>query len=77
MTHPNLELLESAAEKLRPLLPEVVFVGGRATGLLITDPGAGPVLHTIDFLRRIAEGRSLWTWFGSVDQFIHNRRIRK
>jgi hypothetical protein len=33
----NLDLLENAAEKQRPLLPEIVFVGGCATGLLI-DP---------------------------------------
>jgi len=38
MTSPNLELLEIAAERLRPLLPEIVFVGGCATGLLVTDP---------------------------------------
>jgi predicted nucleotidyltransferase len=44
----NLDLLESAAEKLRPLLPEIVFVGGCATGLLITDPGAAPVRQTYD-----------------------------
>ena len=48
MDFPNLDLLESAAEKLRPLLPEIVFVGGCATGLLITDPGAGPVRRTYD-----------------------------
>jgi hypothetical protein len=48
MDFPNLDLLESAAEKLRPLLPEIVFVGGCATGLLITDPGAAPVRQTYD-----------------------------
>jgi hypothetical protein len=48
MDFPNLDLLESAAEKLRPLLPEIVFVGGCATGLLISDPGAGPVRRTSD-----------------------------
>jgi hypothetical protein len=39
MSYPNLDLLERAAQRLRPLLPEIVFVGGCATGLLITDPG--------------------------------------
>ena len=34
--------------KLRPLLPEIVFVGGCATGLLVTDPGAAPVRATYD-----------------------------
>lgn len=46
MPNPNLELLELAAERLRQLLPEIVFVGGCATGLLIDDPGAAPVRGT-------------------------------
>lgn len=37
-----------AAARLRPLLPEVVFVGGCATALLVTDPGAAPVRNTFD-----------------------------
>jgi hypothetical protein len=48
MLNPNLELLQMAAERLRPLLPKVVFVGGCATGLLIDDPGAAPVRGTYD-----------------------------
>lgn len=48
MPHPNLELLKMTAEKLRPLLPDIVFVGGCATGLLVTDPGAAPVRATYD-----------------------------
>jgi hypothetical protein len=48
MSHPNLELLEVAADKLRPLLPEIVFVGGCATGLLITDSGAAALRRTYD-----------------------------
>ena len=48
MPHPNLELLEVAADRLRPLLPEIVFVGGCATGLLVTDPGSAPVRVTYD-----------------------------
>jgi hypothetical protein len=48
MPNPNLELLELAAERLRRLLPEIVFVGGCATGLLIDDPGAAPVRGTYD-----------------------------
>jgi hypothetical protein len=46
MSYPNLDLLENAAAKLRPLLPEIVFVGGCATGLLITDRGAAAVRCT-------------------------------
>ena len=38
MNDPNRQLLVSAAELLGPLLDELVFVGGCATGLLITDP---------------------------------------
>ncbi len=45
---PNRELLERAAELLRPLLDELVFVGGCATGLLISDPGSGGVRQTRD-----------------------------
>jgi hypothetical protein len=37
-----------AAERLRLLLPEIVFVGGCATGLLIDDPGAARVRGTYD-----------------------------
>lgn len=48
MQNPNRELLEIAAYRLRPLLPEIVFVGGCATGLLVTDPGAAPVRVTYD-----------------------------
>lgn len=36
------------AIQLGPLLPEVVFVGGCATSLLITDPGAAPTRKTYD-----------------------------
>ena len=48
MPHPNLELFEAAAARLRPLLSEIVFVGGCATDLLITDPAAAPVRVTYD-----------------------------
>lgn len=44
----NAELLEIAAFRLRPLLPEVVFVGGCATGLLVTDPAGAPIRRTYD-----------------------------
>jgi hypothetical protein len=45
---PNVGLLLSAIEKLVPLLDQIVFVGGCAVGLLITDPGAAPVRPTVD-----------------------------
>ena len=40
MANPNLELLTNAAKLLEPLLGELVFVGGCATALLITDKAA-------------------------------------
>jgi hypothetical protein len=48
MTRTQVELLEIAARMLEPLLPEIVFVGGCATALLITDPGAAPARVTYD-----------------------------
>jgi predicted nucleotidyltransferase len=45
---PNLDLLVAAATVLKPMLPELVFVGGCATGLLITDPAMSQVRATID-----------------------------
>jgi hypothetical protein len=46
--NPNLQLLERAVERLGPLTEELVFVGGCATGLLITDAAAPPVRPTQD-----------------------------
>lgn len=40
MANPNFQLLVDAAKLLRPVLGELVFVGGCATGLLITDKAA-------------------------------------
>lgn len=48
MADPNLDLLEDAATKLTPLLPEVVFIGGATLGLLVTDEGAAPIRGTIN-----------------------------
>lgn len=48
MANPNLALLDSAARLLRPLLDDLVFIGGCATGLLITDPAAASVRPTMD-----------------------------
>jgi predicted nucleotidyltransferase len=48
LQNPNAALLFSAVEKLVPLLDQIVFVGGCAAGLLLTDPGAPPVRPTID-----------------------------
>lgn len=48
MANPNLDLLRKAANLLRPLLDELVFVGGCTTGLLITDEAAADVRPTYD-----------------------------
>ena len=48
MKDPNLRLLEAAAKVMQPVLDELVFVGGCATGLLISDPGSGGVRPTLD-----------------------------
>jgi hypothetical protein len=48
MANPNLELLTDAAKLLAPLLGELVFVGGCATALLITDKAAADVRPTFD-----------------------------
>lgn len=45
---PNLELLTLVADALGELRNDLVFVGGCATGLLLTDPGAAPVRMTQD-----------------------------
>jgi hypothetical protein len=48
MNDPNLPVLEAAVRLLWPLLDELVFVGGCATGLLITDPAAEGIRPTKD-----------------------------
>jgi predicted nucleotidyltransferase len=45
---PNLAQLLAAAEKLKPLLDQIAFVGGCVAGILITDLGAAPVRATLD-----------------------------
>lgn len=47
-TNPNLDILLQAVNQLGPLVDEMVFLGGCATGLLLTDPGAPPIRATID-----------------------------
>lgn len=48
MSKHNLELLAEAAGLLKPLLGELVFVGGCTTALLITDKAAAEVRPTYD-----------------------------
>lgn len=46
--NPNLDILELAVEYLGSLADKMVFVGGCATGLLLTDAGAPPIRATQD-----------------------------
>lgn len=46
--NPNLEILEYAVARLGDLVDSMVFLGGCATGLLISDPAAPPVRVTRD-----------------------------
>jgi len=46
--NPNLDILIDAVEQLGELADEMVFVGGCATGLLITDKAAPPIRITKD-----------------------------
>ena len=48
MSKHNLDLLIEAARLLKPLLGELVFVGGSTTALLITDKAAAEVRPTYD-----------------------------
>lgn len=45
---PNIDKVELVASALGPLRERVVFVGGCAVGLLITDAAASPVRVTFD-----------------------------
>jgi predicted nucleotidyltransferase len=48
MPNPNLEQLIATAALLRPMLGDLVFVGGAVTSLLVTDEGAGLPRTTLD-----------------------------
>src|SRR5271167_4215823 len=48
MANPNFQLLVDAAKLLKPILGELVFVGGCTTALVITDKAAAEVRPTYD-----------------------------
>jgi hypothetical protein len=58
MADPNLDLLLAMARALGPLRDRLVFVGGCATGLLVTNPAAADVRATED-VDAIVEVRTL------------------
>lgn len=45
---PNRDRLTRTARRIRPILPELVFIGGQIAELLVTDPGAVRVRPTDD-----------------------------
>ena len=46
--NPNIQILETAVALLGTMAEKMAFVGGCATGLLLTDPAASPVRATLD-----------------------------
>jgi hypothetical protein len=66
MANPNLQLLLDAAKLLKPVLGELVFVGGCTTALLITDKAATDVRPTYD-VDAIAEITSYAGYTGPRD----------
>jgi hypothetical protein len=48
MPNSNLEQLIAVAHVLRPVLDDLVFLGGSVTGLLVTDEAAGDPRATRD-----------------------------
>ena len=67
--NPNLEIMEIAVARLGALADEMVFLGGCATGLLITDAVAPPIRATKD-VDAIAEVASL------IDYHRLSKRLR-
>jgi predicted nucleotidyltransferase len=70
MPDPNLLILEDAAEKLRPLLEEIVFVGGATLGIFLSDLEITPARATVD-VDVIAE---ITTY---IEYFDFSERLRK
>lgn len=56
------ELLDQVAQQLRPLLADLVFVGGSTVGLLITDPAAEQprITKDVDTAVRVASRPEFW-----------------
>ncbi len=79
MPSPNLQLLTDAALLLKPLLGELVFVGGCATALLITDSAAAEVRPTydVDAIADIASYPITWSSPGSWRNPASPRTIAK
>jgi hypothetical protein len=66
---PNLSKIELIAAALGPLCSELVFVGGCAVGLLITDAAAAPVRVTFD-VDLVARVSALAAYHGIEKKFV-------
>jgi hypothetical protein len=69
MSRTNLEHLIATADLLRPMLTELVFVGGAVTSLLVTDEGAGAPRATLDVdaIAEITSYAECWGIRGKVN----------
>jgi len=68
MANPNLELLSGMAHAMGPLCEQVVFVGGCATGLLISQPWVADARPTED-VDAIVEVASLVGYHALADHW--------
>lgn len=68
--NPNASQLLAAVQKLSPLLYRIAFVGGCATGLLVTDPGAAPVRPTLDVDAIVATAS--YAEFTALEELLRN-----
>ncbi len=69
MADPNIELLSGIAHAMGPLCEQVVFVGGCATGLLISQPLVADARPTED-VDAIVEVASLVAYHALADQLM-------
>ncbi|MDP2407726.1 MAG: hypothetical protein U1D36_12760 [Hydrogenophaga sp.] len=69
MADPNIELLSGMAHAMGPLCEQVVFVGGCATGLLITQPLVADARATED-VNAIVEVASLVGYLALAEQLM-------
>ncbi len=67
LTNPNIEILEAAVRHLDNLVDRLVFLGGCATGLLLTDVAAPPIRYTHD-MNVITEVATLAEYYRLAEQ---------
>lgn len=73
--NPNLEIMVQAVTRLDQLCNNLVFIGGCATGLLITDPAAPEVRPTID-VDAIVEVTSLSEYY-KLEKELQDRGFKQ